>query len=63
MGNFDIVSEKVMREKMGCYRLIFYLGYGLYQCFPSWKDFLQRDKNVDQKLSFVFEKSIKQCSE
>jgi len=60
MASFEIVTEKVMWKRSGCYRLVFHLGHGIYQCFPSWKDFLQRDKKVDKVLSFVFEESLKQ---
>lgn len=58
MARFDIVTKGEMMK--GNYRLIFYLGHGLYQCFPSWKDFIYRDMKVDSTIDTVFEQSVRQ---
>ena len=49
MPRIEIITKNDLR---GCNsRLVFSLGSGLYLCFPSWHDFLNRDRSIDTKIS------------
>ncbi len=53
MSRFEIVStKKGLSEVFGSrYSLIFYLGGGYYQCYPTWRDYLERDREHEVKVS------------
>jgi len=60
MPRFEIVSKGDLIKDH--YSLIFYLGLGHYQCFPSWRDFLKRNKKVDKSIDIAFKQNPNEIS-